>query len=91
VLDRSEAPFRSGGREQAGVELQHEFDSIASLVRDEQRQFELRRPEVERPDIQLFFNSIRMDAKVWFPGLTPGRSCSMDYATGTVGTPPAPR
>jgi choline dehydrogenase len=29
------------------------------------------RPEVERPDIQLFFNSIRMDAKVWFPGVTP--------------------
>jgi choline dehydrogenase len=32
------------------------------------------RPEVERPDIQLFFNSIRMDAKVWFPGLTPAQS-----------------
>jgi choline dehydrogenase len=29
------------------------------------------RPELERPDIQLFFNSVRMDAKVWFPGLTP--------------------
>lgn len=28
------------------------------------------RPELERPDIQLFFNSVRMDAKVWFPGLT---------------------
>jgi choline dehydrogenase len=26
------------------------------------------RPEVERPDIQLFFNSVRMDAEVWFPG-----------------------
>jgi len=29
------------------------------------------RPDVERPDIQLFFNSTRMDAKVWFPGITP--------------------
>jgi choline dehydrogenase len=29
------------------------------------------RPELERPDIQLFFNSVRMDAKVWFPGITP--------------------
>ncbi len=29
------------------------------------------RPELERPDIQLFFNSVRMDAKVWFPGLSP--------------------
>ena len=28
------------------------------------------RPEVERPDIQLFFNSTRMDAKIWFPGLS---------------------
>ena len=32
------------------------------------------RPEVERPDIQLFFNSIRMDAKVWFPGITASQS-----------------
>jgi choline dehydrogenase len=32
------------------------------------------RPDVERPDIQLFFNSIRMDAKVWFPGLTPAQA-----------------
>jgi choline dehydrogenase len=29
------------------------------------------RPELERPDIQVFFNSVRMDAKVWFPGLSP--------------------
>ena len=29
------------------------------------------RPELERPDIQLFFNSVRMDAKIWFPGITP--------------------
>jgi choline dehydrogenase len=28
------------------------------------------RPELERPDIQLFFNSVRMDAKIWFPGLS---------------------
>ena len=28
------------------------------------------RPELERPDIQLFFNSVRMDAKVWFPGIS---------------------
>ena len=27
------------------------------------------RPELERPDIQLFFNSVRMDAKIWFPGI----------------------
>ena len=31
------------------------------------------RPEVERPDIQLFFNSVRMDAKVWFPGIRPSQ------------------
>ena len=29
------------------------------------------RPDVERPDIQLFFNSTRMDAKIWIPGLSP--------------------
>ena len=29
------------------------------------------RADLERPDIQLFFNSTRMDAKVWFPGITP--------------------
>jgi choline dehydrogenase-like flavoprotein len=29
------------------------------------------RPELERPDIQLFFNSVRMDAKVWLPFLSP--------------------
>jgi choline dehydrogenase len=29
------------------------------------------RTDLERPDIQLFFNSTRMDAKVWFPGITP--------------------
>ena len=29
------------------------------------------RPELERPDIQLFFNSVRMDAKIWFPGISP--------------------
>jgi choline dehydrogenase len=28
------------------------------------------RADLERPDIQLFFNSTRMDAKVWFPGIT---------------------
>jgi choline dehydrogenase len=28
------------------------------------------RTDLERPDIQLFFNSTRMDAKVWFPGIT---------------------
>ena len=28
------------------------------------------RSDLERPDIQLFFNSVRMDAKVWFPGLS---------------------
>ncbi len=27
------------------------------------------RADLERPDIQLFFNSTRMDAKVWFPGI----------------------
>jgi choline dehydrogenase len=31
------------------------------------------RPEMERPDIQLFFNSIRMDAKVWFPVIRPSQ------------------
>jgi choline dehydrogenase len=25
------------------------------------------RPELERPDIQLFFNPVRMDAKIWTP------------------------
>jgi choline dehydrogenase len=29
------------------------------------------RADLERPDIQLFFNSTRMDAQVWFPGITP--------------------
>jgi choline dehydrogenase len=29
------------------------------------------RADLERPDIQLFFNSTRMDAKVWIPGITP--------------------
>jgi choline dehydrogenase len=32
------------------------------------------RPDIERPDIQLFFNSVRMDAKVWFPGVTPSQA-----------------
>ena len=27
------------------------------------------RPDLERPDIQLFCNSVRMDAKIWFPGI----------------------
>jgi choline dehydrogenase len=31
------------------------------------------RPELERPDIQLFFNSVRMDAEVWFPGIKPSQ------------------
>ena len=31
------------------------------------------RADLERPDIQLFFNSTRMDAKVWFPGITPAQ------------------
>jgi choline dehydrogenase len=31
------------------------------------------RPDVERPDIQLFFNSVRMDAKVWFPVVRPSQ------------------
>jgi choline dehydrogenase len=26
-------------------------------------------PELTRPDIQLFFNPIRLDARVWFPGV----------------------
>ena len=29
------------------------------------------RPELERPDIQIFFNPARMDAKPWFPLLAP--------------------
>jgi choline dehydrogenase len=28
------------------------------------------RPELERPDIQLMCNPVRMDADLWFPGLT---------------------
>jgi choline dehydrogenase len=31
------------------------------------------RADIERPDIQLFFNSTRMDAKVWFPWITPAQ------------------
>lgn len=31
------------------------------------------RADIERPDIQLFFNSTRMDAKVWFPWITPSQ------------------
>ena len=31
------------------------------------------RPDLERPDIQLFFNSVRMDAKVWFWSRSPAR------------------
>ena len=29
------------------------------------------RPELERPDIQLFFNPVRLDAQVWFPFIRP--------------------
>ena len=29
------------------------------------------RPELERPDIQIFFNPVRLDARVWFPGIRP--------------------
>ncbi|HEY5411250.1 MAG TPA: GMC oxidoreductase, partial [Caulobacteraceae bacterium] len=29
------------------------------------------RPELERPDMQIFFNPSRMDARPWFPGLQP--------------------
>ena len=29
------------------------------------------RPELERPDVQIFFNPSRMDARPWFPGLQP--------------------
>jgi choline dehydrogenase len=28
------------------------------------------RPELDRPDVQLMCNPIRLDAKLWFPGLT---------------------
>jgi choline dehydrogenase len=28
-------------------------------------------PELDRPDIQMFFNPIRLDARVWFPGWQP--------------------
>jgi choline dehydrogenase len=28
-------------------------------------------PELEQPDIQIMCNPVRMDAKLWFPGLTP--------------------
>lgn len=29
------------------------------------------RPELERPDIQFFFNPVRVDAEVWFPWIKP--------------------
>jgi choline dehydrogenase len=29
------------------------------------------RPELERPDIQFFFNPVRLDARTWFPGIRP--------------------
>jgi choline dehydrogenase len=31
------------------------------------------RPEIERPDVQLFFNPVRMDAEIWFPLLKPSQ------------------
>ena len=31
------------------------------------------RPEIARPDVQLFFNPVRMDAKVWFPFIRPSQ------------------
>lgn len=31
------------------------------------------RPEIARPDVQLFFNPVRMDAQVWFPLIKPSQ------------------
>jgi choline dehydrogenase len=31
------------------------------------------RPEIARPDVQLFFNPVRMDAEIWFPVLKPSQ------------------
>jgi choline dehydrogenase len=40
------------------------------------------RPELERPDLQLFFNPVAMDAKVWFPLVRPSPGHTLEgYAT----------
>ena len=31
------------------------------------------RPEIARPDVQLFFNPVRMDAEIWFPLIKPSQ------------------
>jgi choline dehydrogenase len=43
--------------------LASQATSVHALVRT--------RPELERPDIQMFFNPIRMDAQVWAPFIGP--------------------
>jgi len=32
------------------------------------------RPEIARPDVQLFFNPVRMDAEIWFPLIKPSQA-----------------
>lgn len=35
------------------------------------------RPDLELPDLQLIFSPVRLDAKLWFPGLTPRQKHGM--------------